>query len=971
LTVIWWEPISSGLHAARFNPAVAAVADHVENSLMCTPPPHAINGSHRSGRPRWSTAVVQTVTCLPIVLGLFIAVRPAFPAEPAEPTQQPFGMRVRPAAASMEQVYAPSVVAPSPQNEAQIIKWDDRTLRIYYVQRPEGTSIRSVGSTDGGLTWSDDRREFDLPGQAYYAVQIIPDSQGELQAVFHIFRGKGRKLGVDRNLDIWHCRTSGGRTAWGTPQRIFVGYVGSLRGGLQMSSGRLLVPFAIAIPERGTPPPAGEPDFGLHNVIVMYSDDFGATWQRGPAELKVTLCGENNTRYGAVEPHVIQLADGRVWMLIRDRCGRLYESYSLEGIDWSEPQRTRFISSDSPATTVRLPDNRIVLFWCADQRWDDPRSYAMGGREILHAAISSDEGQTWQGFREVLTEPLPPVVRGDRGTAYPSAVCNAAGKVVLASGQGAGRQSVVLFDPDWLTETEAKDDFADGLSQWTFYGAAGARLVDDPDRAGRKLLSLHKLDAEHPAGALWNFPAGASGKLSIRLRLNRGSQGCQVFLTNHFSVIDDKDAPTHAAYQFTLKLAGEEQGTVSLEAEQWHEISVDWPADGGAAQLHVDGKPGTELPLLSPTETGLNYLGVRSLATATEDAELLIESVSVHVDPTAGRAAAPSGAAKISDRSQETEWHLQRVKGEEDGGAVLDLGSVGAFDARWTSCPSVVRHEGEYRMWYSSLYDTKSGPGGIGLATSRDGIHWARINDGHPVLSISAGHFDAGQVMGPNVLHDDQRWLMWYTGMSLDRHESGFGYYRIGAATSPDGIVWTRSDDSPILDVGSTGSSDSVQVATPSVIRETDGYRMWYAAWSPEFNHTISSARSGDGIHWTKDDDGRPVSGLSPSIAFGPAVCRIGDEYLMLYMALRATPGIYAAIGADGRSWRMLNSGQPVLSPGSPDDFDAYLVGHPTILVDGDQLRVWYTGYRRNAMAPEGLELRIGLAEGSWPPARN
>jgi hypothetical protein len=281
-------------------------------------------------------------------------------------------------------------------------------------------------------------------------------------------------------------------------------------------------------------------------------------------------------------------------------------------------------------------------------------------------------------------------------------------------------------------------------------------------------------------------------------------------------------------------------------------------------------------------------------------------------------------------------------------------------------------------MWYSSFYDTKSGPGGIGLATSRDGVHWTRVNDGHPVLgisadqTISAGRFDAGQVMGPEVLHDGQRWLMWYTGMGLDRHESGFGYYRIGAATSFDGIDWTRIDgNSPIFDVGSVGSSDSVQVATPSVLRDADGYRMWYAAWSPEFNHTISSARSSDGIRWTKDDGGRPVNGLNPSIAFGPAVCRIGGEYLMMYMALRTTPGMYAASSGDGRSWRMMNSGQPILSPGAPDDFDAYLVGHPAILVHGDQVRVWYTGYRRDVDAPEGLELRIGLAEGRWQIAQH
>src|SRR5262249_35807286 len=161
--------------------------------------------------------------------------------------------------------------------------------------------------------------------------------------------------------------------------------------------------------------------------------------------------------------------DGRVWMLIRDRCGRLYESYSRDGVAWSEPRQSRFVSSDSPASTLRLTDGRILLFWCCNQRWDNPRSYAMRGREVLHAAISTDEGKTWQGFREVLVEPVPPATRGDRGCAYPSAAQNKESKVVLASGQGEGRKAVVLFDPDWLMQTSAADDFSRGLEQWTLY----------------------------------------------------------------------------------------------------------------------------------------------------------------------------------------------------------------------------------------------------------------------------------------------------------------------------------------------------------------------------------------------------------------------------------------------------------------------------------------------------------------------
>jgi len=106
-----------------------------------------------------------------------------------------------------------------------------------------------------------------------------------------------------------------------------------------------------------------------------------------------------------VEPNIVRLDDGRLWMLIRTKNGFLYESFSTnDGALWSEPQPTRFISSDSPACIIRLEDGRQVLFLNSCQRYDDPRSYAVGGREVLHAAIRTRKEGSWFGFREVLRD---------------------------------------------------------------------------------------------------------------------------------------------------------------------------------------------------------------------------------------------------------------------------------------------------------------------------------------------------------------------------------------------------------------------------------------------------------------------------------------------------------------------------------------------------------------------------------------
>jgi len=312
--------------------------------------------------------------------------------------------------------------------------------------------------------------------------------------------------------------------------------------------------------------------------------------------------------------------------------------------------------------------------------------------------------------------------------------------------------------------------------------------------------------------------------------------------------------------------------------------------------------------------------------------------------------------------------------GSAERGAILELGPAGRFDSDWTSCPTVVRVGPRYLMWYSSVFDSKQGRGGIGVAESSDGVEWERLNDGRPVLEIAdPGRFDDGQILSPEVHFDGRVFRMWYTGMASRWHPSGFGYYRIGLATSADGIRLQRAEGGrPVFDVGPPNAPDEVQAATPTILPEGAGYRMWYAAWSPRHNHTICAARSDDGVDWRRENDGLPVTGLSPSIAFGPAVTRLGDRLLLVYQALEAQPGLYAAVSVDGLAWTMCNEGRPILEPGDADDFDAALVGHPAFL-PGEEVRggivrkrMLYTGYRREAGGPAGLRVRIGQATLEW-----
>jgi hypothetical protein len=74
------------------------------------------------------------------------------------------------------------------------------------------------------------------------------------------------------------------------------------------------------------------------------------------------------------------------------------------------------------------------------------------------------------------------------------------------------------------------------------------------------------------------------------------------------------------------------------------------------------------------------------------------------------------------------------------------------------------------------------------------------------------------------VQRDDNTWVMFYAGYWKDQSHTA-----IGAATSTDGIRWTKSADNPVVTPTPTSKYDSVYTSSQSVIRDGDVYRMFYA----------------------------------------------------------------------------------------------------------------------------------------------
>lgn len=490
-----------------------------------------------------------------------------------------FGPRLQTRPLRPADIQAPVWLAKAPTNEATMVRLRSGEIRVFFIDRPgTGHRLMSTGSMDEGLTWSAERVEAKLSGEAYYAQQVYEDPSGTLHAVYHVY-GTGPFGYRGRHLDLWYMQKPAGGT-WSDSKRIFYGYVGSVRSMIGLKDGRLLISMYEADTARASKPTKGTSDYGLFGVITLWSDDGGAHWHKSSQRIDVEVDPDQVTRYGAVEPVTVALEDGRLWMLIRTNKGQLFETYSTDrGEHWQPAVRSRFISSDSPAGFLKLSDGRIILFSNACQRYDNPRSYANGGREVLHAAISGPDRSEWEGFREVLvSRRVPENQRGDRGTAYPSAVETSNGKVLFVSGQGADA-SIAAFDPDWLTATHHEDPKGADPVWWTRHG------TDTGDH-------------------IFNFPISRTGRLSIRMAGSVRQTPLLIGLTDHFSIAADTAAMQ--AVPLHIRIDGPHLN------RQQNRILIRWNAARARVFIRLNGRrKGVEHDIRGGWPTyGFNYLRI-------------------------------------------------------------------------------------------------------------------------------------------------------------------------------------------------------------------------------------------------------------------------------------------------------------------------------------------------------------------------
>jgi len=180
---------------------------------------------------------------------------------------------------------------------------------------------------------------------------------------------------------------------------------------------------------------------------------------------------------------------------------------------------------------------------------------------------------------------------------------------------------------------------------------------------------------------------------------------------------------------------------------------------------------------------------------------------------------------------------------------VLAPGPLGHFDDHGVYASSFVEHEGNLYLYYIGWSPGARKPlfyASVGLAVSEDG--GKKFDKISPAPIMSRSEHDPCLVTSPFVLRDRGAWRMWYVSGFKWKDEDGVleSYYHIKYAESKDGVDWKRNG---FVCIDLRGGEKNI--ARPCVMKEKSMYRMWYS-YNRGRGYRIGYATSRDGISWTR-----------------------------------------------------------------------------------------------------------------------
>lgn len=201
--------------------------------------------------------------------------------------------------------------------------------------------------------------------------------------------------------------------------------------------------------------------------------------------------------------------------------------------------------------------------------------------------------------------------------------------------------------------------------------------------------------------------------------------------------------------------------------------------------------------------------------------------------------------------------------------------------------------------------------------------------DNNPVFTgTGTGTWDTNIRERGYILKESDGYHLWYTGYGNEDEP----VMKLGYATSPDGIAWTRYAGNPIF--------TESWVEDMIVIHRDDVYYM-FAEGRDDIAHLLTSRNK---IKW--DDHGslviRQTNGepLTPGPYGTPTVITDGDTWHLFYE--RNDQGIWHATSADLKEWKNVQD-EPVITMG-PESYDKFGVAMNQIIRHGEYYYGYYHG---------------------------
>jgi predicted GH43/DUF377 family glycosyl hydrolase len=289
--------------------------------------------------------------------------------------------------------------------------------------------------------------------------------------------------------------------------------------------------------------------------------------------------------------------------------------------------------------------------------------------------------------------------------------------------------------------------------------------------------------------------------------------------------------------------------------------------------------------------------------------------------------------------------------------------------ADWND-PSVLKVGTEYVMYASSdqSFDFNIK---IYRLKSPDGVNWT-LNPSTPVFQANpvASAWDHRAVETPTVIIFQNKYHMFYTGYAANYADTSS--YRIGHATSADGITWVRDPNFILAPSNPTGAPNldfnQFVVAEPGAVVFKNKIYLYFSAIGANTSvgttlQVIGLTTSSDGVQWTA-----LKSVLQPSQTTYPRSNWIGystpqpvvisNALHLFFDVVQASPWkqlrIHRAVSFDGQT-NWISDANPIFTQTS-FPWASNEIRSPAPMLDGTVVKLWFGG-------DNGVALGIGFSQ--------